>query len=102
MKIHGRLVRGDQPVRAPEGGRLALSLIGDKGEKFNFDTQPDGSFSGPNADDQRPFPPGKYTVLLFRYQPGARGPDVTHLPGGVEVVPGKTEYQIDVTDPNKK
>jgi hypothetical protein len=97
MKISGQLTRGGQPIVAAPGERLNLSLISEKGLKFDFDTQPDGSFTGPTADDDRPFEPGVYTILLFHWKPGARGPDVASVDKGVTVEAGQTGgYRLDL------
>jgi hypothetical protein len=94
MRISGRLLQGGQPLKVE--GEPRLSLINEAGDRFEFDTQADGTFSGPTADDPRPLMPGKYEVLLFVYKPGVVGPQVAHIKEKIELAREKKEYDIEI------
>ncbi|HEX4610733.1 MAG TPA: hypothetical protein VH092_21265 [Urbifossiella sp.] len=88
----GRVVCDGKPVSLPSGESVLLKLIHEKNaQSFGIPLQPDGSFK------IGWMPIGKYSAILVRTKDGGRGgPNMYNVPGGFEIVDGKTEYQIEL------
>lgn len=96
MYISGQVVSGGQPVTIDPEGFMVLSLMDDEGNRFEFNTDPDGTFSGPTSDDPRQLKPGTYDVMLTAYPPGAMSPLIVSKPDGIELKLDQDEYLVDV------
>lgn len=96
MYISGQVVSGGQPVTVDSEGFMVLSLMDDEGNRFEFDTDSDGSFSGPTSDDPRQLKPGTYDVMLTVYQPGAMSPQIVRKADGIELTLDQDEYVVEV------
>ncbi len=87
----GRLVRNGQPVSLPEGESVQLKVIHEKAQSFGIPIAADGSFK------IGWMPIGKYSAILIRTKDGAKGgPNMYKVPGGLDIVAGKTEYEIEL------
>ena len=86
----GRLVADGKPVNFPADETVQLQVFTEKGSQSKIPIRPDGSFK------IGWFELGKYTANLIRAG-GKQGSSPVHaVPGGFEVVAGKTEYTIEL------
>jgi len=87
----GRVVKDGKPVSFPAGESVELKVIHEKAQSFGVPLQPDGSFK------IGWMPIGKYSALLIRKKEGAKGgPNMYNVPGGFQIVDGKTDYEIEL------
>jgi hypothetical protein len=88
----GRVVKDGKPVSFPAGESVELKVIfQEKAQSFGIPLQPDGTFK------IGWMPIGKYSAILIRKKEGARGgPSMYNVPGGFEIVDGKTDYQVEL------
>jgi hypothetical protein len=88
----GRVVKDGKPVSFPAGESVELKVIfQEKAQSFGIPLQPDGSFK------IGWMPIGKYSAILIRKKEGGRGgPNMYNVPGGFEIVSGKTDYQVEL------
>jgi len=88
----GRLVKEGKPVSfSTPGEQVILRLIHEKGQSFGIPIGPDGSFK------IGWMPIGKYSGILTRQRDGVKGgPGMYNVPGGLEIVGGKTEYDVEL------
>lgn len=84
----GELVKEGKPVTFD--GPVKLSLMHEKGERFDIPIQPDGSFK------IGWMPIGKYSAMLAQEPIEKSGPKMYTIPGGLTIEDGKTEYRIDL------
>lgn len=90
----GRLTHKGQTPNFPEGTEVKLKMISDKAISFGIPLKPGVTF------DIGWMPIGKYTVQLTTRTPGKDGRSgaekVYTVPGGMELVPGQTQYTIEL------
>jgi hypothetical protein len=87
----GRLVKDGKPVTFGENESVQLKVIHDKAKSFGIPIAVDGTFK------VGWMPIGKYSAMLIRKPPGEKGgPSMYNVPGGMEIVDGKTDYEIDL------
>jgi hypothetical protein len=91
--FNGKLVHNGKSVTLPNTETVELKLIYEKGDTFGVPIKSDGSFQ------IGWMPIGKYTAMLIREKnQGASkgGPNMYTVPGGFEIVSGKTEYEVEL------
>jgi hypothetical protein len=89
----GRVVKDGKPVSFPAGESVELQVIlHEKAQQFGIPIAADGSFK------IGWMPIGKYSAILKRVKEGAMkgGPNMYNVPGGFEIVDGKTEYEVEL------
>jgi hypothetical protein len=88
----GRVVSDGKPITLPAGENVQLKAIhAEKAQSFGIPLQQDGSFK------IGWMPIGKYSAMLVRQKEGGKGAgNMYNIPGGFEIVDGKTEYQIEL------
>jgi hypothetical protein len=87
----GRLTKDGKPVTFPDSESVTLKVIHDKAKSFGIPIAQDGTFK------IGWMPIGKYSAILVRTKENAKGgPNMYNVPGGFEIVAGKTEYDIDL------
>lgn len=87
----GRVVGAGKAVSFPAGESVQLKVIHEKAQSFGIPLQQDGSFK------IGWMPIGKYSAILIRQKEGGKGgPSMYNVPGGFEIVDGKTEYEIEL------
>lgn len=87
----GQLVQDGKPVSFPAGQDVQLKVIHEKAQSFGIPISEQGSFK------IGWMPIGKYSAILIRQKEGTKGgPQMYNVPGGFEIVAGKTDYQIEL------
>jgi hypothetical protein len=87
----GRVVKDGKPVSMPAGESVQLKLVHTSAQSFGIPLQQDGTFK------IGWMPIGKYSAILIRQRDGGKGgPNMYNVPGGFEIVEGKTEYAIEL------
>jgi hypothetical protein len=87
----GRVVKDGKPVAFPAGESVQLKLIHEKAQSFGIPLAADGAFK------IGWMPIGKYSAILIRQKDGGKGgPNMYNVPGGFEIVDGKTEYEVEL------
>ena len=88
----GRVVKEGKPVSLPADENVELKVIYEKtAQSFGIPLATDGSFK------IGWMPIGKYSVMLVRTKEGGKGgPNMYNVPGGFEIVDGKTDYEIEL------
>lgn len=86
----GRLTHEGKSVSFAAGESVQLKVIHEKAQSFGIPLQSDGSFK------IGWMPIGKYSAVLIRQRGGKGGPSMYNVPGGFEIVAGKTDYEIEL------
>jgi hypothetical protein len=87
----GRVVKDGKPVTFPAGRNVQLKLIHEKAQSFGIPLASDGTFK------IGWMPIGKYSAILIQEPTGVKGgPQMYNVPGGFEIVGGKTEYEVEL------
>jgi hypothetical protein len=87
----GRLVKDGKPVAFPAEESVQLKLVTEKAKSFGIPIGADGSFK------IGWMPIGKYSAILVRKPAGEKGgPNMYNVPGGFEIVDGKTDYDVEL------
>jgi hypothetical protein len=88
----GRVVKEGKPVSLPDGERAELKVIHQKtAQSFGIPLTTEGSFK------IGWMPIGKFTAILIRTKENAKGgPNMYNVPGGFEIVEGKTDYEVEL------
>lgn len=88
--FNGRLVQNGKPVSFPNGEKVLLELFHEKAQQFKIPIQSDGTFK------IGWMPIGKYSATLLRDKPGAKVPSRYTVSGGLQIVDGQTQYEIEL------
>lgn len=89
----GSVVADGKPVSFPPADQVEIMLFSDKGSQLRVPISPEGTFK------LGWMPVGKHTASLTRMKSieGKKGGQTTHsIPGGLDIVEGKTEYTIEL------
>ncbi len=89
----GSVVADGKPVSFPPADQVEIMLFSDKGSQMRVPIGPDGTFK------LGWMPVGKHTATLTRMKSveGKKGGQTTHtIPGGLDIVEGKTGYTIEL------
>ena len=87
----GHVVASGKAVSFPAGESVQLKVIHEKAQSFGIPLQADGSFK------IGWMPIGKYSAILIRQKEGGKGgPNMYNVPGGFEILDGKTDYEIEL------
>ena len=87
----GRLLKDGKPVAFSDAESVELKVIHEKAQSFGIPIATDGSFK------IGWMPIGKYSAILIRTKENSKGgPNMYNVPGGFEIVDGKTDYEIDL------
>jgi hypothetical protein len=88
----GRVVADGKPVSLPAGENVQLKLIHEKtAQSFGIPLDAAGSFK------IGWMPIGKFSAILIRTKENAKGgPNMYNVPGGFEIVDGKTDYEVEL------
>ena len=86
----GRLTHDGKLVSFGEGEKVTVTLFHETGQSFGLPIQPDGSFK------VGWMPVGRYSATLNRPSNKVGPPSRYTIPGGLTIVDGKTDYEIEL------
>jgi hypothetical protein len=88
----GRVVKDGKPVSFPADRSVELKLIHHSAQTYGVPLSPEGTFK------VGWMPIGKYSAMLVQEPPaGAKGgKQMYNVPGGFEIIEGKTEYEVEL------
>lgn len=93
-KFAGKLVSDGKPVAFGPEEKVQLKLVSEKGESFNVPVKADGTF------DIGWMPVSRYSATLIRENvDGAKKGSAAggyHVPGGLTVKDGQTDYTVEL------